>query len=274
MGLQAERDALALKSSAVMVVDQQTGEVLLEKNSHAVLPIASLTKLMTALVVQQAQLPMDEVLEITPADSAYEKRSFSRLRNGTRLPRRELMLLALMSSENRAASALGRNYPEGLKAFVGAMNRKAQELGMADTHYEDPTGLSHMNTSSAADLVRLVKAAYEDPLIREFSTRSEYAVKVGRRQLRFHSSNRLVRYSDDWEIGLQKTGFTNEAGRCLVMQAAVHGRPVVMVFLDSMGKLTRFADANRVRHWLEKAPATETTVSRKVIATPTVDSHM
>ena len=273
MGLQAAADELKLKSSAVMVVDQTTGEVLLEKNSHAVLPIASLTKLMTALVVRETQQPMDDVLEITAADSAYEKQTRSRLRNGTRLSRRDMMSLALMSSENRAASALGRAYPGGLKAFIGAMNQKAVELGMNDTHYEDPTGLSHMNTSSAADLVRLVKAAYDDPVIREFSTEQEYAVKVGRRQMRFHSSNRLVRYSDDWQIGLQKTGFTNEAGRCLVMQAAVHGRPVVMVFLDSFGKLTRFADANRVRHWLETTPVAQTSVARKVIA-PVADRPM
>lgn len=273
MGLQTSADELRLKSSAVMVVDQTTGEVLLEKNSHAVLPIASLTKLMTALVVRETQQPMDDVLEITAADSAYEKQTRSRLRNGTRLSRREMMILALMSSENRAASALGRAYPNGLKAFVGAMNQKALELGMGDTHYEDPTGLSHMNTSSAADLVRLVKAAYDDPVIREFSTQHEYAVKVGRRQMRFHSSNRLVTYSGDWEIGLQKTGFTNEAGRCLVMQAAVQGRPVVMVFLDSFGKLTRFADANRVRHWLEHPPVAQTAVARKVIA-PLADRPM
>ncbi len=251
MGLQSERDALALKSSVALVLDQESNEVLFEKNTHAVLPIASLTKLMTALVVSDAAQPMDEVLEITTADSDYEKRVSSRLRPGTKLPRQDMMMLALMASENRAASALGRHYPGGLDAFIAAMNAKARVLGMNDTHFVDPAGLSQRNVSSAVDLARLVSAAYQNPTIREYSTQSEYTVNAGKRRLQFHNTNALVRRPQDWQIGLQKTGFTNEAGRCLVMQAAVQGRNVVMVFLDSAGKLTRFADANRVRHWIE-----------------------
>lgn len=266
MGLQAERDALRLKSSVALVLDQQSKEVLFQKNPHAVLPIASLTKLMTALVVADAQQPMDELLEVSAEDANYEKRVGSRLHSGTRLSREDMLLLALMSSENRAASSLGRHFPGGLSAFVAAMNDKAGELGMKDTHFIDPTGLSKGNVSSAMDLARLVAAAYDNPTIREFSTQTEYTVKVGRRRLQFHSTNALVRSPHDWQIGLQKTGFTNEAGRCLVMQAAVRGRDVVMVFLDSAGKLTRFADANRVRHWIESAAFAE----RPVAAIPAV----
>jgi len=259
MGLQAERDSLALKSSVALVLDQESNEVLFEKNTHAVLPIASLTKLMTALVVSDAKQPMDEVLEISAADADYEKHVSSRLRPGTKLTREDAMLLALMASENRAASVLGRNYPGGLDAFIDAMNAKAKSLGMNDTHYVDPAGLSQHNVSSAIDLARLVSAAYQNPTIREFSTQTDYTVQVGRRKMQFHNTNALVRKaSDDWQIGLQKTGFTNEAGRCLVMQAVVEGRNVVMVFLDSAGKLTRFADANRVRKWIEKTGFPET----------------
>jgi D-alanyl-D-alanine endopeptidase (penicillin-binding protein 7) len=263
MGLQAERDSLQLKSSAALVLDQESNEVLFEKNPHAVLPIASLTKLMTAMVVLDANQPMDEILDISAADSDYEKHVSSRLRPGTKLTREEMLILALMASENRAASSLGRHFPGGLPAFIDAMNAKAQSLGMKDTHYVDPNGLSHENVSSAADLARLVAAAYDNPTIREFSTQTEYSVKVGRRKMQFHSTNALVRSPHDWQIGLQKTGFTNEAGRCLVMQAAVQGRNVVMVFLDSYGKLTRFADANRVRRWIET-----TSFAKPEIVTP------
>jgi D-alanyl-D-alanine endopeptidase (penicillin-binding protein 7) len=264
MGLQAEVDLLKLKSSAALVLDQESNEVLFEKNPHAVLPIASLTKLMTAMVVLDANQPMDEILDISVADSDYEKHVTSRLRPGTKLTREDMLLLALMASENRAASSLGRHFPGGLPAFIDAMNAKALSLGMKDTHYVDPNGLSHENVSSAADLARLVAAAYDNPTIREFSTQTEYTVKVGRRKMEFHSTNALVRRPHDWQIGLQKTGFTNEAGRCLVMQAAVQGRNVVMVFLDSAGKLTRFADANRVRHWIEN-----TTFPEKITPTAT-----
>jgi D-alanyl-D-alanine endopeptidase (penicillin-binding protein 7) len=254
LGLHSTRDALNLKSSVALVADQETQEVLFGKNVEAVLPIASITKLMTALVVLDAQQPMDEILTITSADIDTEKGSHSRLAVGLEFSREDLMLLALMSSENRAASALGRNYPGGRAAFIAAMNRKARALGMNDSFFVDSTGLSSRNVSSAVDLVRLVNASYQSPVIRRFSTQTSHTVHAGKRVMEFVSSNRLVRYRDDWDIGLQKTGYISEAGRCLVMQAKVHGRPVVMVFLDSVGTLTRFADAQRVRNWLEAQP--------------------
>ncbi|MBP0628440.1 MULTISPECIES: D-alanyl-D-alanine endopeptidase [unclassified Cupriavidus] len=254
MGLRDTEDALALRSSVALVMDQGSNEVLFQKNASAVLPIASITKLMTALVVMDARLPMDEVLTITEDDRDTEKHSSSRLRFGTQLTRQELLLLALMSSENRAASALGRHYPGGLPAFVQAMNRKARELGMNDSHFVDSSGLSSSNVSSAMDLVRMVNAAYRNPTIREFSTQTEHEVNVMGRTQHYVSTNRLVR-GGNWEIGLQKTGFISEAGQCLVMQARVQGRNVVMVFLDSAGKLSRFADANRVKDWLEHSPS-------------------
>ncbi|CAG2144700.1 hypothetical protein LMG31506_03061 [Cupriavidus yeoncheonensis] len=252
MGLRDTEDALALRSSVALVMDQNTNEVLFQKNPSAVLPIASITKLMTALVVTDARLPMDEVLTITEEDKDTEKHSSSRLRFGTQLTRQEMLLLALMSSENRAASALGRSYPGGLPAFVQAMNHKARELGMNDSHFVDSNGLSSSNVSSAMDLVRMVNAAYRNPTIREFSTQTETEVNVMGRTQHYVSTNRLVR-GGNWDIGLQKTGFISEAGQCLVMQAKVNGRNVVMVFLDSVGKLSRFADATRVRDWLEHA---------------------
>ena len=254
MGLRDTDDALALRSSVALVMDQDTNEVLFQKNAGAVLPIASITKLMTALVVMDSRLPMDEVLTITEEDRDTEKHSSSRLRFGTQLTRQELLLLALMSSENRAASALGRHYPGGLPAFVQAMNRKARELGMNDSHFVDSSGLSSSNVSSATDLVRMVNAAYRNPTIREYSTQTEHEVNVLGRTQHYVSTNRLVR-GGNWDIGLQKTGFISEAGQCLVMQARVHGRNVVMVFLDSAGKLSRFADANRVKDWLEHSPS-------------------
>jgi len=250
MGLRGTEDALSLRSSVALVMDQGTNEVLFQKNPTAVLPIASITKLMTALVVTDANQPMDEVLTITEEDRDTEKHSGSRLRFGTQLTRQDMLLLALMSSENRAASALGRSYPGGLPAFVEAMNRKARELGMNDSHFVDSNGLSSSNVSSAMDLVRMVNAAYRNPTIREYSTQTETEVNVMGRTQHYVSTNRLVR-GGNWDIGLQKTGFITEAGQCLVMQAKVNGRNVVMVFLDSIGKLSRFADATRVRDWLE-----------------------
>jgi D-alanyl-D-alanine endopeptidase (penicillin-binding protein 7) len=252
---------LRLKSSVVLVVDQKSGEVLAAQHADTVQPIASLTKLMTALVVTDAKQPMDEVIEITRDDIDRIKHSYSRLTPGLKFTRRELLLLALMSSENRAASALARHYPGGTPAFVRAMNARAKSLGMTHTHYEDSNGLSSLNVSTARDLVRLVNAAYKVPVIRDFSTHVEQTVKPGRRSMHFVSSNRLVRAKNDWRIGLQKTGYTNEAGRCLVMQATVKGRPLVMVLLDSDGKLTRFADAQRVRSWLEHGSSTASLAS-------------
>ena len=257
-GLHSVSDPLDLQSSVAYVIDQDTHEVLLSKNDQAVLPIASLTKLMTGLLISQARLPMDEMITITQDDVDTEKHSSSRLRVGTTLTRAEMMHLALMSSENRAAHALGRTYPGGLAHFVQLMNGKAQQLGMRDTRYVEPTGLSSSNQSSARDLARLVAVAHADPLMREYSTSHGYEVAVGRRTLQFNNTNRLVK-SDNWDIGLQKTGYISEAGRCLVMQAQVSGRKLIMVFLDSAGKFSRLADAERVRHWVEGMGATATT---------------
>ncbi|MFN3297869.1 D-alanyl-D-alanine endopeptidase [Caldimonas sp.] len=248
-GLHAVDDPLDLKSSVALVLDQDTEEVLFSKNPQAVLPIASLTKLMTALVVIEAGQPLDEMLTITREDIDTEKGSRSRLAVGTRLSREEMLHLALMSSENRAAHALGRHYPGGLGPFVAAMNRKARELGMHDTRFVEPTGLSSRNQSSARDLAVLVKATYDVPLIRELSTSPEYQVVVGKRQLHYRNTNGLV-FNPSWEIGLQKTGYIAEAGRCLVMQAELAGRKLIMVFLDSAGRFSRLGDAERVRRWL------------------------
>ena len=253
-GLHATADPLDLKSSVALVVDQDTSEVLFSKNSQAVLPIASLTKLMTALVVVEAKQPLEDMLEISAEDIDTEKNSRSRLSPGIVLSRGELLHLALMSSENRAANALGRHYPGGLQAFVAAMNRKAVALGMSSTRYVEPTGLSSSNQSSAADLARLVKAAYQYPLLREFSTSPAHEVDVGSRTLQFHNTNRLV-MNPGWDIGLQKTGYIVEAGRCLVMQAKLSGRKLIMVFLDSAGKYSRIGDAERVRRWIESGDA-------------------
>lgn len=249
-GLHDVTDPLALKSSVALVLDQDTHEVLLSKNDHAVLPIASLTKLMTGLIISQAQLPMDEMITITQDDVDTEKHSSSRLRVGTTLMRGELLHLALMSSENRAAHALGRTYPGGMQTFVGLMNMKAKMLGMADTRYVEPTGLSSSNQSSAFDLATLVNVAHSDPLMRDLTTSPSYQVEVGERTVQFNNTNRLV-HNPEWNIGLQKTGYISEAGRCLVMQTQVAGRKLIMVFLDSAGKFGRLADAERVRHWVE-----------------------
>ena len=249
IGLHESADSLELKSGVALVLDQDTDEVLFSKNSQAVLPIASLTKLMTAMVVTQNGQALDEPITITDEDVDLEKGSRSRLRVGTQLRREEMLHLALMSSENRAANALGRNFPGGLPAFVAAMNQKARALGMNDTNYVEPTGLSSRNQSSARDLATLVKAAHEVPLIRELSTSHEYMVEVGNRPVQFRNTNGLVK-SPDWEIGLQKTGYISEAGRCLVMQAKMAGRHLIMVFLDSAGKYSRIGDAERVRRWL------------------------
>lgn len=251
-GLHHTADPLDLKSSVALVMDQDTNEVLLSKNSEAVLPIASLTKLMTATVVVEARQSMDDVITITSEDVDTEKNSSSRLSVGTALTRGEALHLALMSSENRAAHALGRYYPGGLGAFVVAMNVKAHQLGMNDTHYVDPTGLNSQNQSSAKDLAVLVKSAYQQPLIRELSTSTGYALSMGSRHLQFHNTNSLVK-NPTWDIGLQKTGYIVEAGRCLVLQARMAGRKLIMVFLDSTGKYSRQADAERVRRWIEKA---------------------
>ena len=254
LGLKQTVDPLKLKSSVALVIDQDTHEVLFSKNDEAVLPIASLTKLMTGLIINDANLDMSETIVITRDDVDRIKKSSSRLRLGTKLTRAQALHLALMSSENRAAHALARTCPGGEAAFVANMNAKASLLGMTDTSYVEPTGLSSKNKSSARDLAILVSVAHDRPLLRELSTAESTSVRSGRSRLKYVNSNGLVR-SDDWDIGLQKTGYIREAGRCLVMQTAVAGRNLIMVFLDSKGKYTRLADARRVRKWVESTNA-------------------
>ena len=249
-GLHDVSDELSLKSSVALVVDQETHEVLLSKNDSAVLPIASITKLMTALLINDAHLPMDEMISITQDDVDTEKGSRSRLQVGTSLARGELLHLALMASENRAAHALGRTYPGGLHHFVELMNQKAKDIGMTDTRFVEPTGLSSKNQSSAKDLVTLVQTAYREPLLRDLSTSDSHVVDVGRHSLIYKTTNRLIN-NPSWDIGLQKTGYISEAGQCLVMQTKIAGRKLIMVFLDSAGKFSRIADAERVRRWVE-----------------------
>jgi D-alanyl-D-alanine endopeptidase (penicillin-binding protein 7) len=234
-----------------LVKDQQTGEFLIQKQATAVLPIASITKLMTAMVVLDANMELEESLTIEQGDIfGLRRRARALLPLGTELTRREALLLALMASDNRCARALGRTYPGGLNAFVSAMNAKAQSLGLIETHFEDTTGLSRGNVSSARDLVRLVDAAYQYTLIREFTTCNQANIHSGRRTLKFCNTNRLIQ-NPRWQIGLSKTGFIGAAGRCLVMQAHVAQRSLIIVLLDSQGKLTRIGDANRIKHWLE-----------------------
>lgn len=249
-----DNDALQIASAKALVVNQETGAVLYAKNTEDQAPIASVTKLMTAMVVLDANLPMDEILAVTAADIDTLKGTGSRLRVGTRLPRGELLQLALMASENRAASALGRHYPGGLRAFVRDMNHKAYQLGMLSSYFVDPTGLDSNNISTAEDLAKLVAAAYEYDEIRQVSTTAshEVAINGSRNPLHFVNTNVLVR-KGEWAIGLSKTGFINEAGRCLVMQAEISGQKLIIVLLNSTGKLTRIGDANRIRKWIESA---------------------
>jgi D-alanyl-D-alanine endopeptidase (penicillin-binding protein 7) len=260
IGLHMTDDPLDLRSSVAMVLDQRSGEALYEKNPEAVLPIASITKVMTAMVVLDAGLPMDEMIEITEADRDTERHSSSRLPIRSRLSRAELMQLSLMSSENRAAHALGRAYPGGIDAFVAAMNAKARAIGMVDSRFSDPTGLSSGNVSNARDLARMVRAAHGYPLIRDYSTATDLTVDLGYRQATFRSTNRLI-VDPNWDIGLQKTGYISEAGKCLVLQAKVDGRPVIIVLLDATATQWRFADAQRLRKWLEQQPRGEAPVA-------------
>lgn len=248
-GLHDTVDPLDLRSSVALVIDQDTQQVLFSKNPDAVLPIASITKLMTAMVVLEAGQSLDEQLLITQDDVDTEKGSGSRLRVGSTLSRGDMLHLALMASENRAANALGRHYPGGLKVFVDAMNRKARNLGMTNTRYVEPTGLSSANQSSAHDLSVLVRAASEHQLIRELSTTADASVNVGSRAMQFRNTNGLI-HNPSWEIGLQKTGYISEAGRCVVMQAQLAGRKLIMVLLDSAGRYSRIGDAERLRNWI------------------------
>jgi D-alanyl-D-alanine endopeptidase (penicillin-binding protein 7) len=247
-----DAEGLLVQSSSALVQDPITGNVLYEKNPGAVVPIASISKLMTAMVALDAKPNMSEVMTISEEDVDTLKGTHSRLRVGTRLTREEVMNLALMSSENRAASALSRYYPGGREAFVAAMNRKCQELGLTDTQFADPTGLTASNVSSARDLVKMVAAAYEYPLIREFSTATEREVVVAGRPQMFRNTNALVK-SPNWDIGLSKTGYINEAGKCLVMHTWINNKPTIIVLLDSWGKMTRIGDANRIKRWVESA---------------------
>jgi serine-type D-Ala-D-Ala endopeptidase (penicillin-binding protein 7) len=246
----APQDMPQLRSSGVLVMDESDSSVLLSRQANVPTPIASITKLMTALVVLDSAQPLDETLVVTEEDREHGRGAFSRLAVGARLTRADLLHLALMSSENRAAHVLGRNYPGGVPGFVQAMNRKAATLGMRNAHFVDPSGLSSENVASPADLVRLVNAAAEHPVIRQYSTDQRYSVRVGRRMLEYRNTDLLVR-SPIWNIIVQKTGYITEAGRCLVLKAVIKGRSVVMVLLDSFGKYTRTADAQRIRKWLE-----------------------
>ena len=246
----AATDQPQIRSNAVLVVDESSSAVLLARQADVVTPIASITKLMTALVVLDAHQPLDELLQITDADHEHGRGAFSRLAGGTWLSRGDLLHVALMSSENRAAHALGRNYPGGLPAFVAAMNARARALGMSHARFVDPTGLSSDNVASPADLAKLVVAASREPAIQQFSTDQLHSVRVGRRQLEFRNTDLLVR-NPAWNIVVQKTGYITEAGKCLVMKALIRGRAVVIVLLDSYGKYTRVADAQRIRKWLE-----------------------
>ena len=253
IGLHDVEDPLELRSAVAYAIDQRTNEPLFEKNIGAVLPIASISKVMTAMVVLDADLPMDEELDVTQEDVDTERYSSSRLRVGSRLTRAEMLQAALMASENRAANALGRHYPGGMPAFVQAMNEKASSLGMIDSRFAEPTGLSSQNVSNAVDLARMVKAASEYPQIRRYSTATGLTVDNGHRNINFHNTNRLVD-NPDWSIGLQKTGYISEAGNCLVMQSSINGRPVILVLLDASGRSSRFADAERLKRWIEDMP--------------------
>lgn len=245
---------LKLKSSSLLVLEQDRAKVLVARNAEAVRPIASITKLMTAMVVLDGRLPMDQGVRISDADIDRLKGTHSRLAIGTVLSRREMLRLALMASENRAASSLANSYPGGFKAFVAAMNRKAGALGMTRSRFVDATGLSRHNVSTASDLAKMVQAAYRYPEIREFTTTARHLVRTrkGAPPLEFRNSNRLVQTGNrEWRIAVSKTGYTAEAGRCLVMHAKIGSQPVILVLLNSWGKLTPVGDANRIRRWME-----------------------
>lgn len=250
-GSDAKVGALKLKSAAVLVVDQDGGRALYAKNVNTVVPIASITKLMTAMVVLDSGAPMGEAITITAEDADDIKGTHSRLKLGATLSRADLLRIALMASENRAAAALARSYPGGVRAFVAAMNRKAEELEMWRSRFVESTGLSSDNVSTADDLAKMVMAAYRYPLIREYTTGASYAVRLANgRAVQYRNTNRLV-LNPSWKIGLSKTGYLSEAGRSLVMQVVIGAKPLIIVLLDSWGTLTRIGDANRIRRWIE-----------------------
>jgi D-alanyl-D-alanine endopeptidase (penicillin-binding protein 7) len=245
---------LVLRSASALVEDQMTGECLIQKQAEAIMPIASITKLMTAMVVLDAKMDIEESITITSEDVDTFRHSHSRLPVNTSFTRGDALLLALMASENRAAYALGRTYPGGLSAFVAAMNAKARSLGLVETHFIDPTGIHCGNVSSARDLARMVDAAYQYSIIREYTTCKEATIRSSRRTMHFRNTNHLIG-NPRWQIGLSKTGFIDEAGRCLVMQSQLAKRPVLIVLLDSQGKMTRYGDANRIKKWMEGSQA-------------------
>ena len=251
--------ALKLASTKALIINQNTGEVVYAKNTNSPSPIASITKLMTAMVMLDAKQSLDETIYVSEQDVDYVKGTRSRLTVGSALTRGDMLQIALMASENRAASALASNYPGGQPAFVKAMNAKALVLGLANTHFVDPTGLESENVSTAEDLAKMVQAAYQYQEIRMATTSPSHEVYISEREYptSFVNTNGLVR-AGEWEIGLSKTGFINEAGRCLVMQAKIAGEPMIIVLLDSYGKLTRIGDANRIRKWMEYNSTTTT----------------
>ena len=249
--VQKKKGWLVLRSAAVIVKDQQTGKLLIQKQAKAVMPIASITKLMTAMVVLDAGLDPDETITIEEEDATAVRGTSFRLAVCTDLNREEALLLEMMSSDNRCAHALGRTYPGGYRNCVRAMNAKAAALGLADTRFRDTVGLSSNNVSSAKDLARLVDTAYQYEMIRDFTTRKNATIFTGWQMLKFRNTNQLVRDGCGWKIGLSKTGFTNEAGRCLVMQAKVAKRPLLIVLLDCRNNKARINDANRIKSWLE-----------------------
>lgn len=258
VGFARAGDGPKLRSSVALVLDAESGETLFEKNSETVLPIASITKLMTAVVVLERGLDLEERVVINREDFAATRNSRvrARLRAGSVLTRDELLLLALMSSDNLAAAALARTFPGGTEAFVEAMNAEAGRLELRDTRFSDPTGLSPDNVSSAHDLAKLVMAAHGYPLIREYSTRPSAHVRARGGKVGYSNTNSLVR-SGSWDIELSKTGYIAAAGRCLVMQMRVASRDLVVILLDSFGKHSRIGDARRIRKWLESSAATE-----------------
>ena len=243
---------LHIASGSAMLIDLQTNKLIYASNPDVVVPIASVTKLMTGLVVLEAKQNMEEYISVSISDTPEMKGVFSRVKIGSELPRREMLLITLMSSENRAAASLAHHYPGGYVAFIAAMNAKAKALGMTSTHYVEPTGLSTSNVSTARDLSKLVQAARKYPLLSELSTTKEKTVAFRKPNytLGFHNTDHLVR-KDNWDIQLTKTGFTNQAGHCLVLITRMGGRPVSLVILDAFGKYTHFADASRIRQWVE-----------------------
>lgn len=253
-----------LKSRSAIIFDMQGGDTIYSKSIDSVMPIASITKLMTAIVILNAQLPLYDLIIIDSADIDTIKNTRSRLKVGDEFTREQLLLLSLMSSENMAAAALGRTYPGGIEAFTRSMNETAFELGMLDSHFVDSTGLNSTNVSTARDLVKMVAAAYEHDIIREFSTTASHAIEKGKKRIQFYNTNNLV-HSLQWQIGISKTGFINEAGRCLVMHTNISDKPVIIVLLSSNGKGTRLADANKIKKWMEGGTTRPRSISKKYL---------